>query len=665
VDDDVSALVRDERLVEAAEHASARGDHRTASALFERACVFHRAAKEALSVGDVARALTLAVQANDAEFADQALARVASETSAATRLAHQFELRGENAWAARIFEAVGARTDAARAFERAGNAIAAARLHEAEGDVARAARALEQALRSQPDHAGVRLALGELLLRHGKAEAATRHLQGVPPGSLERRAALTHLEVALKELGFHESARHAHTELAALGGPVAPRPEASEGSRETRSALQPRLLGRYRVNHEIASSPHARIFECFDEARGDRVAVKVFAGFSLQGEGRDALARFQREAKALGALVHPHIVPLRDASEEGPTLVMDWMGGGTLEPMLASGFLSPARAVEIALAVLDALREAHRLGILHRDVKPSNVLFDEAGVARLGDFGVAHLSDTSATATAGWFGSLAYMSPEQRRGQPATIQSDGYAVGVMLWEMLTGALPAWSDGREDATGTTPDRPWPSDRHRDLDARHDGAVLSMLHPEAEARPLDARAAMDVLRNLAWPSTVDAPKAKLDAAQPTKSTPSDKQEAGTSERPPTDDPWLSRRTRLLPLNDASLARARAFAQADHACLPLIVRVDTARQGIVVVEPTGRPLETLLRPDEASKLCDALHKLHTTGNAYGHLRREHVFRDAHGHVTLAFTLPDRASFDEDLASLDALTRLDSPPG
>ncbi len=103
--------------------------------------------------------------------------------------------------------------------------------------------------------------------------------------------------------------------------------------------------------------------------------------------------------------------------------------------------MAPARAVEIVCALLAALGEAHRLGILHRDVKPSNVLFDEVGAARLSDFGAAHLGDLSSTATAGAIGTFAYMSPEQRLGRPASIASDLYGVGVLLAELLTGVAP--------------------------------------------------------------------------------------------------------------------------------------------------------------------------------------------------------------------------------
>ena len=183
------------------------------------------------------------------------------------------------------------------------------------------------------------------------------------------------------------------------------------------------------------------MLECLDGVRSERVAVKIFAGYDARGGGRDALARFEREVRVLGTLDHPNIVPLRDYVPEGPALVLAWMGRGTLEQMIESEPLAPARAVEIARAVLAALGEAHRLGVIHRDIKPANVLFDDAGVTRLGDFGVAHLSDLSATATAGVIGTLGYMSPEQREGRPASVRSDLYGVGAMLWEMLTGERP--------------------------------------------------------------------------------------------------------------------------------------------------------------------------------------------------------------------------------
>src|SRR6185436_2948721 len=132
--------------------------------------------------------------------------------------------------------------------------------------------------------------------------------------------------------------------------------------------------------------------------------------------------------------------------------------------------------------------EAHRVGVLHRDVKPANVLFDSAGVTRLGDFGVAHLGDLSATATAGVIGTLGYMSPEQREGRPATIQSDLYGVGAILWEMLTGQRPV-ADLSSSGPASVAPRMRPSAAHRYLDTRHDGVVIALMADAPEMRPED--------------------------------------------------------------------------------------------------------------------------------------------------------------------------------
>ncbi|MEJ7728617.1 MAG: serine/threonine-protein kinase [Polyangiaceae bacterium] len=231
------------------------------------------------------------------------------------------------------------------------------------------------------------------------------------------------------------------------------------------------LFGRYRMTREVVTTPHARIAEAVDAITGERVAVKIFAS-SSESAGRDALLRFEREARALAQLRHPNAVPLRAYLPEGPAMVIPWMPGGSLADMMRREPVAPARAMEIVSAVLDALGEAHRLGILHRDVKPSNVLFDDVGTPRLGDFGAAHLGDLSSTATAGAIGTFAYMSPEQRLGKPATVASDLYGAGAMLYELLTGeaADPA-RNGRLE--------PPPSACHPDLGSEHDVAVARLL------------------------------------------------------------------------------------------------------------------------------------------------------------------------------------------
>ena len=555
MDPDVQRLVREQRLVSAAELASSRGDSATASSLFERACEFRRASEEALRGGDFARALPLALEGKDDEAAERALPALINDPVQAERVSFHLERRGDHLWSGRILEAVGKRTPAARAYERGGDAIKAAVLLEAEGDVIGAAKVLEAQIRKEPGRAALHIALGGILLRYGKVDAAVRALQKVPEESPERRAALTILLAALDRIGLSQARILAEQELAKLGGPLeetAPEPQAL--------SVRARLFGRYEIIREVASSPSARVLECLDGVRAERVAVKIFAGYDARGGGRDALARFEREVRVLGTLDHPNIVPLRDYVPEGPALVLAWMGRGTLEQMIAREPLAPARAVEIAQALLAALGEAHRLGVIHRDIKPANVLFDEAGVTRLGDFGVAHLSDLSATATAGVIGTLGYMSPEQREGRPASVRSDLYGVGALLWEMLTGERPPAA-----STGATLSAR-PSGIHRDLDTRHDTLVLSFLAAAPADRPEDAFAARRALGALRWPHTIER------VAAPRVERPRSDHPTALRFEPQTDgtaiDRWLDRRVVALVLDPPTLARASVFARADHA-------------------------------------------------------------------------------------------------
>ncbi len=650
MDEEVARLVREERLVEAAELASSRGDARTASTLFERACHFERAAGEALRAQDWARALPLALEGKSPALAEQALAPLAKDGAQAERVAFHLERRGDFDWSGRLLEAIGKRAAAARAYERAGDALSAARLLEAERDVVGAARVLEAQVRREPGKGPLLVALGGLLLRYGKTDAAVRALQKVRPDDPERRAALSLLVSALDRLGLAQARVEAEQELATLGGPVA-----VEGPAAKAVEVRTRLFGRYEVLREVASSPHARVVECMDGVRGERVAVKIFAGYHTRGGGRDALARFEREVRVLGTLDHPNIVPLREYVPEGPAVVLAWMGRGTLEQMIASEPLTPARAVEIARAVLAALGEAHRLGVIHRDIKPANVLFDEAGVTRLGDFGVAHLSDLSATATAGVIGTLGYMSPEQREGRPATVRSDVYGVGAILWEMLTGEKP------EAGLGAATLRVRPSGVHRDLDARHDALVLSLLAQDPQDRPEDAFAARRALGSIAWPNTIDRVAAPRSEGRRESERPSAVRLLPADERDIEIDQWLGRKVTCVPLDQATLARASLFARADHHALQAVLRVDRAGGQIWLAVPRGAPLADKLDPEQTATLREALAALHELGQPHGAVDPQHVLVDETGAVVLAYAPAPgpTITFDVDRLALAALSR------
>jgi len=640
VDPDVAQLVREQRLLEAAALASGRGDSVLASQLYERACDWVNAASEALRSGDASRGLELAAEAGNEPLAEQAAARVPPHAAEVT--ARKLVRRGHDRHAARLLESNGHPLEAARAWERAGHPVRAGALLERAGDPAGAARVLENALRRDPAAWAVATALGALLARFGKHEAAVRILQRVPADSPERREALGHLVPTLERLGLARAAADAAAELDERGGATA------HGAPGTDAPVRQRIFGRYDVVREAASSPSARVLECTDVVRGERVAVKVFAAWDTHGSGRDALARFEREVRTMRVLDHPSIVPLRDYVPEGPAIVLAWMAGGTLERMLATtGALAPGRAVEIASGVLAALGEAHRLGILHRDVKPANVLFDDAGGARLSDFGVAHLGDVSTTATAGVFGTLAYMSPEQREGRPATARSDVFAAGTILREMLTGERPV--PGK-------PPRARPSDAHGELDERHDAIVARLAAVDPAERPVDAFEARSALLALPWPAALDTVAKRVG----TERQPSARPQAGRLQLGLDGtvlDTWTGRRIERVPSSPQALARARAFARADHLALQSVLRIDH-EDGVIWLEARGRPLDRALAASERSHLESALEALHAVGAVHGHVDAAHVLVDDSG-VVLLFEVEHEptATIDRDRLALARL--------
>ncbi|NCB30472.1 MAG: serine/threonine-protein kinase, partial [Clostridia bacterium] len=210
------------------------------------------------------------------------------------------------------------------------------------------------------------------------------------------------------------------------------------------------LGGRYRVESLIGSGGMANVYKAYDGLEKRTVAVKM-----LKDEHRDDaefVRRFAKEAQAVLTLSHPNIVESYDVGEDEATgatyIVLEYVEGGTLKDLIKEkGALSPKVAVGIACQVLDALQHAHEWGIIHRDVKPQNVMITPKGKAKLADFGIAR--DTAATtrtfAGTNVIGSVHYISPEQARGDVATAESDIYSCSVMLYEMLTGQVPFAGD----------------------------------------------------------------------------------------------------------------------------------------------------------------------------------------------------------------------------
>ena len=209
------------------------------------------------------------------------------------------------------------------------------------------------------------------------------------------------------------------------------------------------LNGRYRLDARIGAGGMSTVYRALDETLQRQVAIKLMNREVTSDSGQ--LERFRREARAVAQLSHPHIVGVIDAGEdEGrPYIVFEYINGETLkERIRRCGRLPIAEAVAYAIEIARALGAAHARHIVHRDVKPQNVLIDEEGSAKVTDFGIARtLDEDGLTADGRVLGTTDYVSPEQALGQHVTGQSDLYSLGSVLFEMLTGEVPFKGEGQ--------------------------------------------------------------------------------------------------------------------------------------------------------------------------------------------------------------------------
>ena len=208
------------------------------------------------------------------------------------------------------------------------------------------------------------------------------------------------------------------------------------------------LGGRYRLVELLGQGGMATIYRARDAQLDRDVAVKLLR--PEFGRDPDFLARFRDEAKAAASLSHPNIVAVFDFGEEqsDPYIVMELIDGQDLSSILReNGPLPPRQAARVSAEVAKALQAAHVRGIVHRDVKPSNILVGRDGRVKVADFGIARaLDDAQVTLPGVTMGSVHYFSPEQARGEPATQASDIYSLGIVLYESLTGQRPFSGDG---------------------------------------------------------------------------------------------------------------------------------------------------------------------------------------------------------------------------
>jgi tRNA A-37 threonylcarbamoyl transferase component Bud32 len=254
------------------------------------------------------------------------------------------------------------------------------------------------------------------------------------------------------------------------------------------------LSHRYRLDAQVGIGGMSTVYRAFDTVLERQVAIKLMHR-EIAGDS-DQLERFRREARAVAQLNHPHIVGVIDAGEEGdpdhptPYIVFEYVEGETLKQRIRRNTrLSIAESIAYAIEIARALGAAHERQIVHRDVKPQNVLIDEEGAAKVTDFGIARtLHQEGLTADGRVLGTTDYVSPEQALGHPVNGQTDLYSLGIVLFEMLTGDVPfqgenqiavAMKHVREDLPDVQTRRPEVS------------AALAAVLDRATAKDLDRR------------------------------------------------------------------------------------------------------------------------------------------------------------------------------
>lgn len=681
----IEALVREGRHADAAELLAATGEYARAAELY--AAVWRW--DEAIAVTEQAALFDLAyghaLEAGDRAAGGRLLARLEERPEQAMRAAMHAEQKGQLLDAARLREAAGETEAAAALYERAGELRLAAHVRLALGHTREAGVLFERRLKEDPGDAESALELGRILAQFGRWDHAVRALQRAAESPEHELAALKLLVACFAAMGMAEAAGSRLDALRVLE-PTLPLTvpaflRQTYGDERGIAALageSERMLGgRYRIVRGLGAGATGRVLLARDAFHERDVAVKVLdvGGGSA---GRDAFVRFAREARVAAGISHPNVVRVFEFNPDGPFLVMEYMVGGTLEERLVGPddtphAYPPPQTWLLAKSVLSALEAVHRRGVVHRDLKPANIFFGEASNIKLGDFGVAHLTDLGATLTGALVGTLAYMSPEQITGEANPgAAADLYSFGVILFRCLTGRLPfEGPDFVAQHLDVTPPRvsdvaPW-------LGEAFDAPIAKLLTKDPGARFASADELLGALEPLPWSALESVPAPRLPAKASSEPPPAPTEDRYRVIGPLAsgvtlaEDELLERKVELVALDGAALEgglteRLRAFARADGPYLQAVYEVDEDRGRAVLEHPSGEPFDRIAghdprRTTAAQHIREALKQLHAERVVHGAVDPAHVVVGRARACLRIHLGPSHADAALDWSGLDAL--------
>jgi len=352
----------------------------------------------------------------------------------------------------------------AQAFEKSQEYLKAAEAYQQAEEFEHAKRLYLKLEQQYPFHKQMKFQFGRLLTLMQEWDEAIVRLQEVSQAGTFLEETLYLLAECFTQKGMVHAAKEVYAELLernyaykdarqkfqALDAPAWPQlppplatsaPTTSTGADASAYQTMQGLTtdDRYVLLSELGRGGMGIVYLAEETRAHRRVAIKVLPPY-LAGDDLNRV-RFFREAEIVARLRHPHIVTVFEINQAGNFLVMEYIAGGTLNQWRKRHPAAEAELLTFIGQILDALHAVHAQGIIHRDLKPENILITEDGNAKLTDFGIAHICGATITRTGTHLGTLPYMSPEQVLGDEIDRRSDVYAMGVVLYELFTGALP--------------------------------------------------------------------------------------------------------------------------------------------------------------------------------------------------------------------------------